>query len=154
MLGVADEVVGERDRGPQDGQQPVLAGATVTQRGDQVTHAVLPVVVQPAQRLHQPDQAQQRQVGVGDGAEGVDDAVAEEVVEGVDQPGQRRVVQQLVGAGGVGEPQPGQLPRPAARRPRGGGHGVNLPRVPSCGDRALRAAAGSGRSSNGVTWLR
>ena len=83
------------DRGrPAAGPDPVLGGAGRRR----ARHAVLAVVVEPAQRLHQPDQAEQGQVGVGDRAQRVDDAVAEDVVERVDQPGQRRVVQQLVGA--------------------------------------------------------
>ena len=116
-------------RGPEDGQQPVLRRAAVAQGGDQLAHAVL-ARRRPsrAQRLHQPDQAEQGQVGVGDRAERVDERRRRRRRRsGSTSPASAGSSSSWSARAGVGEPQPGQLTRPARRRPRGGGHRLNLP---------------------------
>ncbi len=129
-----DEMVGEGARRAEDGQQAVARPPRRGQRRGE------PLVVCPVRhplgRLHEPDEAEQRLVGVGDVGEGAGQPVALDPVTGVDQGGDHGLLEEAQGAGRVGEPQPGQ--RPGDALPAMDGH--NLGRYRS--------------SSKAVTWLR
>ena len=95
---MSDEVVDQGDGAAEDGDQPV-ARRSGPPEGDEQRGTVIIAVRDGtavlgevpgagpgsavAQRLHQPDESQQRLVGVGGRAEGVGQAVVEDVVERV-----------------------------------------------------------------------
>ena len=151
VVGMPDEVVDQGDRPTEDGDQPVARRAGPPERDEQIRALVIAVGDRAAvlgevlgagprsavaQRLHQPDEPQQRLVGVRGRAEGVGQPVVEDVVERVGKPGERSVLQQRLGPAGVGEAEPGELPtgRRGPRRHR---------------PAAARGAAGSGRARTG-----
>ncbi|BAU82757.1 glutamate-ammonia-ligase adenylyltransferase domain protein [Streptomyces laurentii] len=107
VVGVPCEVVGERLGGAEDAEQPVTERLRGEERGGERG----PVGGQLG--LDQADQAAQREVRVGGGAEGVEeDGVAA-------QGGELVEVEQPLGGGRVGEPvpqQPGERTAPASRR--------------------------------------
>ena len=143
VLGVGHEVVAEGRRGAEHGEQPVRGpgrGAAARRR------ARPPVRPRPTRRRGgaAPRRAgtpscrtrlRRARSGSATADEGVGQAVAEDVVERVDQPRQRAVPEQLDCALRVGEPQSCQR-----RRLRGGAagdHGATL--------RSRRAGRGCGR---------
>lgn len=102
VAGVAGQVVGERLRGAEHPEEPVPERLGGEQRGREG----LPLGL--ALCLGQTHQAAQGQVGVGGGAEGVEeDGVAA-------QGGQLGHVEEPFGGGGVGEPVPEQTGEGAA----------------------------------------
>ena len=109
MLGVAGQVVAEGGRATQDGEQLVAGLAPGPQHGKQPRRLRVAVRVRSTvQLLEHPGQAEQRPVRVAGLAQGVQHAVVEDVLEGVDQTGQCRIGEQVGGALRVSEGEPGQ----------------------------------------------
>ena len=109
MRGVPGEVVAERGGGAEHGEQPVPRRAA----GRRTAAAGPARPRRPGAASSSRTRPAQREVGVGDGAQRCEQAVGEDVLEGVDAGRQRRVGEQPGGALGVGEAEP--------REPPGGG---------------------------------
>jgi len=94
------------------GVAPVACGARAPQRGEQPACVAVPVDAVAGtgvEALDDADQTKQRQIGVGCPAQRIREAVVEDVVERVDEPGQRLVLEQPGSPVRIGEPESGQL---------------------------------------------
>jgi len=96
----------------EHGDEPVTRGARAPQRGEQPACVAVPVDAVAGtvvEGVEDADQTEQRQVGVGCPAQRIREAVVEDVVERVDEPGQRLVLEQPGSPVRLGEPESGQL---------------------------------------------
>ena len=118
VLGMGDEVVGQGGRGAQHGEQAVPlgsgcgAGPRSARRPRPRTTLGVPARLRGPHRLHQPHEAEQREVRVRRDPQRVGQAVAEDVVERVHETAEGR---------SASSPRPGRRRRNrAARGPRTG----------------------------------
>ena len=102
MAGVGDEVVPQGGRAAEHGEHPVPGLPGDAERlGDRPPQRRV-----PAHGLHEAHEPEERAVGVGHRGEGLGEAVLLDVLARVDEVGDRRVLEQGVGAGGVVEAEP------------------------------------------------
>ena len=138
VLGVGAQVVTEGGRAAEHREHP-LAGPTRRREGGGDRTAQGGVA---CDRLHEPHQSEQGAVGVGHLRERGRQAVALDVVPRADQPGEGGVVEQRLGPGRVGEPEPGDGDRDRSR-PASTHHGPTVTGAAGSA-RARRTSPGCG----------